>query len=420
MNQVTFSLPTIARQAGAAAALMLMAAATVHAAEAPPYADLLRQSLAFAPTMAAQAATVRAAGADAAQARAWLNPRIDTVIENLGAPAADGSSQRQNTYTLSQPLEIGGKRGARIAVGERNFAAAQARERQIQVAYSAELAVAYASAEAMLARKTLASENLGRANDELKAARALVESGKEASLRTAQAQASVSAAQAAEAAAQNDATQALARLSAITGATEPYTSLTSSLLSVKPSLPNQSLPAADSPSVLAAEAERNALDAQVDVERKRWIPDIALSAGVRRYGWTNASGYVVGVTASIPLFDQNRYGVNAAVERVSAAQARLDNARLEAVAARRSAISQAMATDQQLAAAAVGEQAASEAYRLGRIGYDSGKTPLVELLAVRRALVEARQLTIDARLARVRALAAMAQADGRLAFEEAR
>ncbi|WP_276203706.1 TolC family protein [Ralstonia mannitolilytica] len=247
-----------------------------------------------------------------------------------------------------------------------------------------------------------------------------MQSGKEATLRTSQAQASVSAAQAAEAAAQNDATQALARLSAMTGATEPYTSLASSLLSVKPSLPSQALPAADSPSVLAAEAERNALDAQVAVERKRWIPDIAVSAGVRRYGWTNTSGYVVGVTASIPLFDQNRNGVNAAVERASAAQARLDNARLEAVAARRSAISQATATEQQLAAASVGEQAAAEAYRLGRIGYDSGKTPLVELLAVRRALVEARQLTIDARLARVRALAAMAQADGRLAFEESR
>ena len=77
-------------------------------------------------------------------------------------------------------------------------------------------------------------------------------------------------------------------------------------------------------------------------------------------------------------------------------------------------------TEKQLAAASEGEQAATEAYRMGRIGYESGKTPLMELLVVRRALIEARQLTIDARLARVRALAALAQADGRLAFEESR
>nr|WP_315595037.1 TolC family protein [uncultured Cupriavidus sp.] len=418
MNQANF--PTIFSARYIGVVVLLLAGVSSRAAEAPPYTVLLQQSMAMAPAMAAQAANVRAAGADAAQARAWLNPRIDTVIENLGAPDSGGQSQRQNTYSITQPFEIGGKRGARIEVGERNFAAAQARERQAQVTYAAELAVAYATAEAMLGRKTLATENLARANEELSAARALVSSGKEASLRGAQAQASVSAAQAAEAAATNDATQALARLSAMSGAIESYTAVTSSLLTTQPTIPNAPTALEDSPSVRAAEADRNALDAQVNVERKRWIPDVGISAGVRRYGWTNASGYVVGVTASIPLFDQNRNGINAAVERVAAAQARLDSIRLEANAARQSAVSQVATTEKQLAAASEGEQAAAEAYRMGRIGYESGKTPLMELLVVRRALVDARQLTIDARLARVRALAALAQADGRLAFEESR
>ena len=74
------------------------------------------------------------------------------------------------------------------------------------------------------------------------------------------------------------------------------------------------------------------------------------------------------------------------------------------------------AAEQRLIAATEGERAASEAYRLGRIGYDSGKTSLMELLAIRRTLSDAKGLTIEARLARVRALAALAQADGRLAF----
>jgi cobalt-zinc-cadmium efflux system outer membrane protein len=175
-----------------------------------------------------------AAGADAAQSRAWLNPRIDTVLENLGAPASEGVSQRQNTYSITQPFEIGGKRGARIEVGERNFAATGAR-----AAGSGGLCrgtrCGLRTAEAMLGRQALATENLARANEELAAARALVDSGKEASLRSAQARASVSAAQAAEAAATNDATQALARLSALSGASEPYTAVTSSLLTAQPS-----------------------------------------------------------------------------------------------------------------------------------------------------------------------------------------
>jgi cobalt-zinc-cadmium efflux system outer membrane protein len=115
------------------------------------------------------------------------------------------------------------------------------------VAYAAELAVVYATAEAMLGRQALATENLARANEELAAARALVDSGKEASLRSAQARASVSAAQAAEAAATNDATQALARLSALSGASEPYTAVTSSLLTAQPAILNAPTALGESP-----------------------------------------------------------------------------------------------------------------------------------------------------------------------------
>lgn len=370
--------------------------------------------------MRVQAANVSAAGADAAQARAWLNPRVDTVFENLGAPQSDGVSQRQNTFWITQPIELGGKRGVRIEAGERGLAAAEARERQTRVTYAAELAIAYATAEAMLARMTLATEDLARASDELHAARALVQSGKEASLRVSQAQASVAAAQAAEQAASADATQALERLAAMAGTNEPYTSLASSLLSAPATSPAIPASGSEGPAVATAEAERDVLNAQVDVERKRWIPEIGVSAGVRRYGWTNANGYVVGLSATIPLFDQNTHAVTAAAERAAAAQARLDATRLEAAAGRRSAMAQVRASEKRLAAAAEGEQAATEAYRLGRIGYDAGKTALVELLAVRRALFDAKGLTIEARLARVRALAALAQADGRLAFEESR
>lgn len=386
-----------------AAVLLASAAMPGSAAEAPPYTALLHQSLAHAPALREQAANVGAAGADAAQARAWLNPRVDTVFENLGAPQSGGVSQRQNTYTITQPLEIGGKRGARIEAGQRSLAAAEARERLARGTYAAELAVAYATAEAMLGRKALAAEDRVRASDDL---------------RATQAQASVAAAQAAEQAATADATQALERLAALAGSDEPYTTVSTSLLAAVSAAPAGAAKPDEAPAVLTAQAERDALNAQVQVERKKWIPEIGVSAGLRRYGWTNASGYVVGVSATIPLFDRNDAATTAAMERAAAAEARLDGVRLEAAAARRSALAQVVASGKRLAAAAEGEQAASEAYRLGRIGYDAGKTSLIELLATRRALFEAKGLTIDARLARVRALAALAQAEGRLAFEE--
>lgn len=398
-----------------AVGLFATLSAVCQAQIAPPFAQLLGDALVRAPTLIEQRATVNAAGADAAQAKAWLNPRIDVLSENLGAPAPGGISQRQDTMAVTQPFEIGGKRGARIEASERNLAASEARAQQVRVNFAAELAMAYATAEAALARKVLAAEDVARARDDLRATQALVNAGREADLRLAQVRASFAVAQAAEQAAASDAVAALERLSALTGMTVPYVDVTGGLLA----LPGRAVPTAegtDSPAVVTARREQEALEAQVLVEQKRWIPDVGVSAGVRRYGWTNATGYQVGVSLSVPLFDRNTRAVEAAQQRASAAEARLIDAQLQAGAAGRSARAQVAAAGQRLVAADTAEQAAAEAYRLGRIGYEAGRTSLIELLATRRALVEARALTIEARLTQVRAAAALAVAGGQLAF----
>jgi cobalt-zinc-cadmium efflux system outer membrane protein len=89
---------------------------------------------------------------------------------------------------------------------------------------------------------------------------------------------------------------------------------------------------------------------------------------------------------------------------------------LESVAIKRTAKAQLIAARQRLQAASEGELAADEAYRLGRFGYDAGRTSLMELLPIRRALTEAKLSTIEARLAHVKAMAALAQANGQLVF----
>lgn len=397
--------------------LITFLAPSAMAAGAPRYADLLDQSLASAPALLEQAANVRAAGAEARQARAWLNPSVSAVYENIGGPQSGGGSQRQDTYSITQPVEIGGKRSARIEAGDQGFAAAEARNRQAQITFSAQLAVAYATAEAMQVRKGLAAEEFVRAKDDLRIAQALVKTGKEAELRVVQAQSSVAAAQAAAQAAVADATEALERLSALAGIKEAYTGIEYPFLAkatVYRPYSNENL--VEAPAVVSAMAERQALAAQVGVEEKRWIPDIGLSAGVRKFGWTSDNALVVGISAAIPLFDRNRGGIAAARERVMAADARLEAARLESAAARRSAVVQLDAAEQRVEAALQGESTAAEAYRLGRIGYDAGKSSLLELLTIRRTLTDTRLLTIDARLARVRALALLSIVDGRIAF----
>jgi cobalt-zinc-cadmium efflux system outer membrane protein len=415
-----FSAAIGTRPAHALLAILLASSmGAAHAVDSPSFNTLLQQAQANAPALLEQAANVRAAADDVRQSRAWLNPTLSASAENVGVSQA-GISQRENTYSVTQVFETGGKRAARIAAEEGRSLAVGARERQARIVFAGELAIAYATAEAMQQRNDVAQAELARAADDLRAAEALVRSGREAQLRLAQAAAAMAAAQAGAQVAGADQSAALERLGALVGATEPFTRVVQPLMSeVRSALPDSEWSPAANPAFVAAGAERDALAAQVRVEQKRWMPDIGVSVGMRKYGWTDDRAATIGLTASIPLFDRNKAGIEAARERAVGASMRLEAARLEATATHRAARNRVRASDLRLQAAEQGERAANEAYRLGRIGYDAGRTSLLELLAIRRALSEAQQGTIEARLDRVRALATLSMAEGRIAFGEA-
>ena len=404
---------------GAVLSLLLGAATISQAAGTPSFATLLQQAQTGAPRLLEERANVRAARADARQAGAWLNPTLNATAENLGAPTSGGVSQRQDTYTVTQVFEIGGKRAARVDVEQRKLGAASAREREARLAFAGQLALAYGSAEAMQQRQEVAEAESARADDDLRAAQALVKAGREAELRVAQARASASAARAAVQSASADAIEALERLSALVGATEPYTRIDHPFLATLAAPPALAGWTPDqAPALASASAERDAITAQVRVEQKKSLPDLGVSIGMRRFGWSSERAATIGISASIPLFERNQAGVDAAQERATGAALRVDAARLDALALHRSAMVQVAASDKRLQAAEQGEAAALDAYRLGRVGYDAGKTALVELLAIRRALSEAQALAIEARLARVRALATLSLAEGRNVFGE--
>ena len=390
-----------------------------HAADAPSYGALLQRAQVNAPQLLEQAANVRAASAEARQAGAWLNPTLNAVSENIGVSQA-GVGQREDTYSVTQAFEIGGKRAARIEAGRSRTVAASALERQTRVAFASDLAIAYATAEAMQQRQQVALAELTRARDDLRAADALVKAGREANLRLAQARAGAAAAEAAVESASAELTGALERLGALAGAPEPYTRIVHSLLGTAATrLPAARWSPDDTPALATATAERDALTAQVRIEQNRVLPDIGVTLGMRKFGYTEQKAATIGVSLSIPLFDRNKDGIEAARERANSAAMRMESARLNAVAAHRSASAQVGAAERRLQAAEQGDAAALDAYRLGRIGYEAGKTGLLELLAIRRQLSEATERTIAARLERVRAIATLSLAEGRIAFGEA-
>lgn len=376
---------------------------------APPYADLLSQAQTTAPRLAeARAAIDRAAGL-ARQARALPNPRIGVDVENFaGSGPYQGSAVAETTATLAQTLELGGKRASRILAGRAELDAARRRAAQARAAFGFDLAMSYAEAEAAERRLQLAQDTLAAAEQDAGIARAFVQAGREPELRRLQAESSVQGALAALDEAQAARETAFANLTALAGAMAPFTSIPASLLDRSPAILGHPIPDAQrSITILVAEAEREAATRRLSVERRRAIPDLDVSVGLRRFGETDTSAVVAGLSAPLPLFDRNTGNVSAARADVAAAEARLNAARLDAVAAVRSGTARVAAAEARLTAAQEGERVAQEAYRLTRLGYEVGKLNLAELLNTRRALTEARAQSIAAAVERVGAQAAL-------------
>ncbi|PTQ64950.1 cobalt-zinc-cadmium efflux system outer membrane protein [Sphingomonas sp. PP-CE-3G-477] len=381
---------------------------------APPFAALLRQTAA-SPRVAILDAGVEQAEGLAEQARARPNPSISVYGENFGGSSPYGGFGRtETTLQYNHPFELGGKRASRIEAGRAGIAAARARGVEGRVAYAYELARAYAGAEIADRRIALAEDEVEEATADLKVARALVAAGKEARLRQLRAETDLNALQSDLEAAKAGRTVAFAQLSALAGIETPYTSLSESLLDRLAARPSTGpIDPLATVSVRAAQADRDAAERRIVVERKRALPDVTAQIGVRRLEIDNATAVVAGISLPLAIFDRNRGNIAAAEAELRGAEARAQIVRLDARAAAGSAQALIDSADRRAVAADRTLATAEETYRLARLAYEAGKSPLIELLAARHGLGVARGVVLDAAAARLDARAGFTRLSGR-------
>ena len=398
----------------AVVATAITLALPARAEPAPPYETLIEHLDRTPATLEAEA-LLDAARARAQQARALPNPSISLEAENAyGRSPFTGYGAAETTFSVSQPLELWGQRGARIGAARAAADAAALRRDQSRWAVAGRLALIYAEAEAASLQYELAVEALSLTQADANAVMALVEEGREAVLRGVQAESEVEAARAVadETRANRDA--AFARLAAVAMLTEPVTSIETSLLN---RAPNPFTPDVRNPlAVQIAEAELDAAGEFVNVERLRARPDVTASLGVRRFEEYDTQALTFGISVSLPLFDRNTGAISAARAEQRAAEARLTGLKLEVQADRSAAQARLTASITRTRAADNGVASAEEAYRLARAGFDAGRISQLELRSIRAALIAARNTAVDARLARVRAEVELARLDGRAPF----
>ncbi|MBX3484417.1 TolC family protein [Phenylobacterium sp.] len=401
----------------ALAAIAAVLASPAWADPAPSFAELLAR-LDQTPATLEAGALLDAAEARARQARVRPNPTLALDAENaFGSGPFSGYGNAETTLSITQNLELWGRRTARINAARADAGTASLRRDLAVVDAAGRLALVYADAEAAERRATLAEESLSLTLADARAALVLVEEGREPLLRGIQGESEAAAARAGldEAIAERDA--AFARLTAVAMLAEPVTTIDVSLLDLAPATALS--PTDQTPTVRVAEAERSAAESRIAVERTRSRPDVSASVGLRRYEAEDATALTFGLSLPLPLFDRNRGNIEAAQADFRAADARLMTARQEAQADRAAAQARLRASVSRVNAADAGVTSAEEAYRLSRIGFEAGRISQLELRATRTALVNARTAAVDARLARVRAEIDLARQDGRAPFQGA-
>ena len=376
-----------------------------------PASLTLRQALeeaeARSPAIVAAQARVEAATARIRQAGFRSNPELSLEVENfLGTGELSGVQATEATLSVSQRLDLGGRRSSRVTA-----ARAELLTQELQLAIArAELG---RSVREQFARAITARERLAVAVETQAAARELarvagnqVDAGREPPQRAIRARSAAAQAAADLQAARAEEQAARATLAALFGVTQPMIGLEGSLLELSsfPIEPDTSL------EVRLAEAERLLAEAQVDVEMASARLDPAVGVGVRYVNETGDAALVGGISMPLPIFDRNQGSVASARANVRAAEANLATARISARAQAITAqvnLDAATARVAALDGSAVPE--AAEAARLAEISYREGRASLLELLDAREAYRTSQLSLIEAREAQAVAAAELAR-----------
>lgn len=359
--------------------------------------DAIAQAQASSPTSAVAAAGMQAADAQRRVARLRPNPSLDAMSENVaGTGAYSGLRSSETTVGLSLPLELGGKRSARVAVAEAQggraqleavIAAADLRLRVIQ---------GYNDAAAAGQRAAIARDQVAIAAEVLRGARVRVRAGRASPLEEQRADVARINAEGASERAQRTADVTLANLGRLIGT--PVAAVDQAWFSrvagIGPAVP---VATASTLAAAAARADVTTADAQVRLARSQRTPDVTVSASARRLEATNDMAAVFGVSVPLPLFNNGR----ASVDLASAQRSQFDAMRRVATlnAEREIAAAQADASNAATSARTASGPAlaaATEAARIARIGYREGKFGQLDLLEAERTLAETRATMIDA------------------------
>lgn len=328
------------------------------------------------------------------QGQARPNPELAYSLEDQRA------ATRTQSVQINLPVEMGGKRAARITAAERgrDIAVEELNLRRVEI--RANVVAAFFETLAAQERAELAGASVDLAKRATDAVAKRVAAGKvspveETKARVAEAGVRVELAQA-----QSEQRSARARLSSLLGANPPrFTLVVGSVdeLPTVPSFNNVQQRLSASPTLRRAQLEVERRRSLVDVERSKRIPDVTFSLGVKRPNELQRDQLLFGVSVPLPLFDRNQGNLLEALKREDKARDELQalNVRVstDVLQARERLESIRGEVDVLQRDVLPG---AKSAYDAATVGFENGKFNFLEVLDAQRTYFAAKSQYLKA------------------------
>ena len=323
------------------------------------------------------------------------NPKLGVEMENVaGSGSFNGFDGTETTIRLSQLVELGGKRTARIEASSRfrDLAKWDYETKRIDVlTQTTKVFTNLLKAQKLV---DLNNELVDLAKRSLSAVMERVRAGKVAPIETTKAKVELSTAMIALERANNKWATARRNLSATWGGTEPQFQLALGNLEDISSVPSMEtlIQKIDwNPDLARWGSELSQRHAVIEFERSKSIPDVSFEAGFRRLEETNDNAFVFGVSVPLPFWDRNQGAIASARHRLAKAEAQksavkiqLKNNLAKSHRALMLAHSELIAFKTQvLPGAKSAYDAMTEGYRFGKFGF-------LEVLDSQRILFQAR------------------------------
>ncbi|WP_039783431.1 TolC family protein, partial [Herbaspirillum huttiense] len=338
--------------------------------------------------LAAARKEIEAVEATIIQAGARPNPEFSALVEDTR------KSTRTSTYLINQPIELGGKRDARIEAAQRARDMALLGYSAKRTEIRAGVVAAYYDVMVAKERQRLAKELLDLAKTAADMTGRRVTSGKISPVEQTKAKVAEASAQLELNQADSELILSQKKLAMFWGSVGNEFQLTDGGVETLPELPaiaQLTEKVAIGPAVKLAQLEVERRRALAKIESSKRIPDVNLTFGNKRDESAARNMWVVGISVPIPVFDSNKGNELEALKRVDKARDELSVVEVQMQSEAAQSFER-LRNARDEAAALRGEivPGAQSAYQAARTGFELGKFGYLDVLDAQRTFFQAK------------------------------